>query len=196
MGDMSATDFDYLIKRARVGDREAWDTLYWTILPGITAIVLNKLSGLSYDEKKDIVQNAILSVAKGLDRLRDPSRFKAWAHRRARFECVNEIRRRRQRDSIQEPYEVTDLPSQGLSPEETLIRSHCFQCINEWLITCDPPVQTVISLTSQGLQAVEIANLTGMNINTVRSHRHRWLIDTKSKCEKCNARTSKQASKV
>jgi RNA polymerase sigma-70 factor (ECF subfamily) len=73
-----------LVRRAQVGDPEAFDTLVRRYQPGVRLVVAQCVPARHVD---DAVQEALLAAYKVLPTMREPARFGPWlatiAHRRA-----------------------------------------------------------------------------------------------------------------
>ena len=90
-----ATRWTLLARLRNWGDDESWREFldaYWGL---IYAVALK--SGLSDAEAQDVVQDTLLSVAKGIHRFRcDPAAgsFKAWLLKLTRWRILNQLRKR------------------------------------------------------------------------------------------------------
>lgn len=75
-----------LVLRAQLGDREAFDALYSSILPRLTRYV----GAILRDDaaRDDVVQEVLLLVYRKLRWLREPSSFRAWIYRLAAREAI------------------------------------------------------------------------------------------------------------
>jgi RNA polymerase sigma-70 factor (ECF subfamily) len=82
-----------LVRRARVGDRDAYDVLVTTVIDHLYRIA--RLILRDYDSAEDAVQEALVRCWRDLPRLRDPDRFDAWLNRILMHAITDEARHRR-----------------------------------------------------------------------------------------------------
>jgi RNA polymerase sigma-70 factor (ECF subfamily) len=87
-----------LVRRAREGDRSAFDALYLRHA-GYVAGTVYKVIGQDGD-LEDIVQDAFVRACNKLARLRDPARFRSWVVRIALREAMHLVAKRRRRRLI------------------------------------------------------------------------------------------------
>ncbi len=76
-----------------------------------------KLAG-SREEAKDVAQDAWVAIIRGLGRLRDPSRFPAWAYHIIKNKAADRIRRRQRQRVIREDISRSGLDQDPASPDE------------------------------------------------------------------------------
>jgi len=86
-----------LILSARLGDRAALERLVRRWQPRLTAHARRLLG--EAEPARDAVQSAWVEIVRGLDRLRDPAAFPAWAYRIVTRRCAATIGGRR-RDRV------------------------------------------------------------------------------------------------
>lgn len=79
--------------RAQAGDQEAFVRLAGALTPSFLSTAHRILRDIGMAE--DATQQAMLSIWKGLPRLREPERFQAWSFRLLVRACYNEGRRSR-----------------------------------------------------------------------------------------------------
>jgi RNA polymerase sigma-70 factor (ECF subfamily) len=82
-----------LVRRARDGDRDAYDVLITELVDRLYRIA--RLILRDYDSAEDAVQEALVRCWRDLPRLRDPDRFDAWLNRILLHAITDEARRRR-----------------------------------------------------------------------------------------------------
>jgi RNA polymerase sigma-70 factor (ECF subfamily) len=86
-----------LVRRARDGDRDAYDLLITESIDAMYRVA--RLILRDYDRASDAVQEALVSCWRDLPHLRDPERFDAWRNR-ILLRAITEEARRRRRDAV------------------------------------------------------------------------------------------------
>ncbi len=108
-----------LVVRAQAGEESAFRMLFQRWNPKLLGFCL-KLSGDPH-AARDIAQETWAAVVKGLNRLEDPARFRAWFFRIAHNKAADDIRtRQKQRKSEDAVKEMTELKAQERRPDESL----------------------------------------------------------------------------
>jgi RNA polymerase sigma factor (sigma-70 family) len=90
----SDEEISRLVEAARVGDRQAWDTLFNRYVALLWSIALRH--GLNESDAADVVQSTWLRLLEKIDSIRDPARVGAWLATTAQREalrCVAQSRR-------------------------------------------------------------------------------------------------------
>jgi RNA polymerase sigma-70 factor (ECF subfamily) len=82
-----------LVRRARDGDRDAFDVLVTELIDHLYRIA--HLILRDFDSAEDAVQEALVRCWRDLPRLREPDRFDAWLNRILLNAVTDEARRRR-----------------------------------------------------------------------------------------------------
>ena len=86
-----------LVRRARDGDRDAYDILVTESVDAMYRVA--RLILRDYDGASDAVQEALVRCWRDLPQLRDPERFDAWRNR-ILLRAITEEARKRRRDRI------------------------------------------------------------------------------------------------
>jgi RNA polymerase sigma-70 factor (ECF subfamily) len=92
LGEGSVTKSD-LVRRARDGDRDAFDVLVTELIDHLYRIA--RLILRDFDSAEDAVQEALVRCWRDLPRLREPDRFDAWLNRILLNAVTDEARNRR-----------------------------------------------------------------------------------------------------
>ena len=119
------------------------------------------------DAAMDVVQEAIVKALEKVDTLREPAYLKTWFYRILINEAMNHFRR--SRDLL--PYDdaLNDQPASALDPGTRLDPYDAIQRLSF-------PEQTVVKLRFfEELKLEEIAQATGVNLNTVKSRLYKAL---------------------
>lgn len=146
-------DIRFLAARAKEGDTAAFSQLYSLLYRDLYYFALSK-AGNPHDAA-DAVSEAVLDAFSGIKKLQDPASFKSWI-----FTILNRKLTRFRR--FQAVDTVPDIPyTADFTGVEVL----------EALGTLSAPQRTVLSLSAMcGMNAREIAEITGMKPATIRSH--------------------------
>lgn len=80
------------VLRCQDGDADALSALIARWQPKLTGFAW-RLTG-EREAARDVVQDAWMAIVRGLNRLDDPARFRAWAYRIVRNKCADWTRRR------------------------------------------------------------------------------------------------------
>lgn len=101
-----------LVRRARAGDRDAYDVLMTSVVDQLYRIA--RLVLRDYDSAEDAVQEALVRSWRDLPALRDPDRFEAWLNR-ILLRAIADESRRRQRFGLS----MTVVRLEPASPDST-----------------------------------------------------------------------------
>jgi RNA polymerase sigma-70 factor (ECF subfamily) len=157
-----------LVERAMAGDRGAFDT--------IARQEIGRLYGLAQlivrdpDRAADATQEALVAAWRDLSALRDPDRFDAWLHRVLVRSCQREARQTRRLRAVEvgdvalgERAGRDDLPS--MVDRDQLERGFRRLGVEERAV--------LVLHHLEGYSLVEIADLLGVPVGTVKSRLHR-----------------------
>jgi RNA polymerase sigma-70 factor (ECF subfamily) len=160
-----------LIAAARSGDRTALETLLRTHLPGIHA-VCNRMC-TDRGDADDAAQNALVSIARGLEGFDGRSSLSSWIYRITTNACLDELRRRRRRP---EPVDLALLPtsseplSMQESPDAVAVAGETRRELVSALSELPEEFRVAVVLRDVAdLDYASIAEITGVAIGTVRS---------------------------
>jgi RNA polymerase sigma-70 factor (ECF subfamily) len=114
----SASDRDVLVERARRGDEDAFEAL---VGPCIEPSFRRAFAILGNDsDARDAIQDALLEAWRGIDGLREASRFDAWLGRIVLNAC-RRVGRRRGRSRVREiriDLVGDTIPTSGATPDD------------------------------------------------------------------------------
>ena len=99
-----------VVRRARGGDREAFDLVILAVIDRLFAIA--RLSLRDMDAAEDAVQEALVRCWRDLPSLRDPNRFESWMYRLLMHAVVDQSRRSRRYQA-----KVRLLPTEPSEPD-------------------------------------------------------------------------------
>ena len=164
---------EILVRRARDGDRAAFDRLVGLHLPRVWAVVYRILR--HREDTEDVVQEVFLTAHRSLVEFRGEAAFSTWLHRIAVHRALNHLDRASVRiakaseslDAVQAPEiaaTAPDTPLRALESKELLRRlADCLQRLPAaW--------KAVLALReAEELPYEEIARVLGIELGTVRS---------------------------
>jgi RNA polymerase sigma factor (sigma-70 family) len=165
--ELSQTEIDQLLRRARQGDEEAATSLVELLHPAISGVVYR--CGPSREDARDLVQEAFVKFFQNLDQLEGGAQgVYAWARRIALTTCLN--RRRwwqsrpelRRADLSEEQAELLEQSARSSSAEDLESHVAARDLVARMLERLEPRDRLIIELLELeqcGLE--EIQRLTG-----------------------------------
>lgn len=128
----------------------------------------------------DVVQNAWLSMIKGLRRLDDPGAFAAWAYRIVTFGCIDHLRSDRRRKSVENRASVSERETvRGESEDDDV------EALRSALGELSVEQRAILSLHYREEVRVErIAEILGIPVGTVKSRLYRARAALKERIER------------
>lgn len=172
---MSATEFneEALVEQAQAGDLQAFNQLvyhYQSITYNVAHRILN-----DPDAAADATQDAFLSAYRALDSFRGGS-FKAWILRIVTNACYDQLRRKKRRPTssldalLVGPGAHEAFVDHAENPEAYAMRQDLGRVIQAGLQTLPEDQRTTLVLADmEGLHYKEIAEITGVELGTVKS---------------------------
>lgn len=165
--DRSASGEIELVRRAALGDSDAYEALYRIHVGRIYALCLRMARDRS--EADDLTQETFIRVWQRLGSFRGESGFSTWLHRVAVNVVVSELRRRgrwRERMSDEEPADVAVAPV-AFSPGGDIDLERAIAAL--------PPRARLVFLLHdlEGWKHSEIAERAGLAVGTSKAHLHR-----------------------
>jgi len=126
----------------------------------------------------DVLQEAWLSMLKGLRRLDDPAAFAPWAYRVVTLRCVDHVRRRERQRKLERAQEA---PVWEPPPDE----DGDVEALREALAELSVEQRALLSLHyREGLRLERIAEILGIPVGTVKSRLHHVRAALKKKIER------------
>jgi RNA polymerase sigma-70 factor, ECF subfamily len=155
-------DDEELARRAAHGERDALETLLALHLDRIHAICRRVLG--HPEDALDATQEALIAIARGINRFDGRSRFTTWMYRVATNAALDEARRRRRRPLASEHLpEVATVADPGEAVAARLD-------VDAALATLPADYRAAVALRDLGgLDYAEIASVLEIPIGTVRS---------------------------
>ena len=153
-----------LVRRARDGDRDAYDVLVTESVDAMYRVA--RLVLRDYDRASDAVQEALVRCWRDLPQLRDPERFDAWLNRILLRTITDEARKRR-RDRM--ALTVVPIASHPDSSAVLADRDEIGRVFGRLSVEH----RTIVVLHHYlGMTADEAASTIGIPVGTARSRLH------------------------
>jgi RNA polymerase sigma-70 factor (ECF subfamily) len=166
----SYADLAVVVRRAQVGDREAFGKLAEQFQPTVYAIALRRLGNAS--DALELTQEVFLHVLERIDQLREPERFAGWLRQVAVRMAINRATRRLFPPSVEvgvleRASEQTEEPLAQLITRE---RSERVWAALGRLKALDR--EALDAFYIRGHSLIEIAELLGVPLGTVKRRLH------------------------
>jgi RNA polymerase sigma-70 factor (ECF subfamily) len=177
-----ADDYAPLVRAAASGDRHAIERLL--MRAQAVAFRFSLLVCGRTDDAEDVMQDALLKTYRYVDRIEQPSAFRAWLFRTVRNACL--MKRRRRAD---DPARVESLDEHGSSERHRTAHEVADrgkgpdeQALNAWLgrrlreaLAVLPPVDRMIVILREveGLSTREVAAVARISEANVKTRLHR-----------------------
>ena len=167
-----------LLEAARAGDRAALDQLLARHQRRVYRFGLKMCR--DPEDAKDVLQDTLLAVARGVKDFRGASSVSTWLYTIARSFCIKKRRRPKfapaeeaslEGDSAAEVREIADT---ARAPDESLAGRQIEAALERAIGDLDPMYREVLVLRDvEGLTAPEVAEVLGLTVEAVKSRLHR-----------------------
>lgn len=172
---LTNTDFTKCVEKAKAGDADAFAELYSLVYKDLYRIALINLRNNQHDAS-DAVSDTVLEAYSSIKKLRDEKAFKSWIIKILTVKIKNRQRELIERDNYSNELDVLDSVEQEKSEE---IDYNGLEIMEEFA-KLDKDERLVLSLSVvSGYKSEEIAKMTGISANTVRSKAARAKIKLK-----------------
>lgn len=169
---MGNNSIDILVEKVSAGDSEAFKELcerkYKDIYFQAYRLVNN------HHDAEDVTQNVILKIYRNIAGLQNTYAFTAWLYRMVTNECNNLLRKRMMRKEDMIYDEESDLRSENnreIIPEKHMEESEFEKYVIQLIGKLPRERQRCFYLFYyEGLKYREIAEATGLNMNTIASN--------------------------
>jgi RNA polymerase sigma-70 factor, ECF subfamily len=167
-----------LLERARAGDAEAIEALLERHQAQVYRFGMKMCR--DPEDAKDVLQDTLLSMARGVRDFRGASSISTWLYTIARSFCIK--KRRRSKFAPEEERsldtemiaEGRQLADPGQSPEEALAGKQVRHALEQAIRGLEPMYREVLLLRDvEGLTAPEVAEVLGVTVQAVKSRLHR-----------------------
>ncbi|MBQ5317983.1 MAG: sigma-70 family RNA polymerase sigma factor [Oscillospiraceae bacterium] len=165
------TEFAQCVKKARAGDADAFAELYSTVYKDLYRIALVNLK--NQHDASDVVSDTVLEAFSSIKKLKDEKAFKAWIIKILTVKIKNKQKEYIKTRNYQEELESVEQEKTDEINYGGLELMEEFRRLNE-------EERLVLSLSVvSGYTSEEIAKVTGLSANTVRSKAARAKIKLK-----------------
>ena len=170
-GDAPQDDEDALVRKARDGDRRAFDRLVALHLPQIWATVWRMLR--HREDTEDVVQEVFVTAHRSLSGFRGEAKLSTWLHRIAVTRALNHLERaeeKRQRASDPIDPEAANVPVAIGTPLSALEAKELMRRLADCLEKLPAAWRAVLALREANENSYErIAETLHVELGTVRS---------------------------
>jgi RNA polymerase sigma-70 factor (ECF subfamily) len=167
-----------LLTAARRGDAAALETLLLRYQPHLFRFGLRMCGNV--EDAGEIAQQSLISMAGSIREFRGESSVSSWLYTIARRFCMKRRRRSKfapvQEESLDAPTSeaARQLADARPNPEQAAMGSEFARMLTRAIDALDPAQREVLLLRDvEGLSAPEVAGITGISIDAVKSRLHR-----------------------
>ncbi len=169
---------DLLLERARAGDGQALEALLERYQAQVYRFGMKMCR--DPEDAKDVLQETLLSMARGVRDFRGASSISTWLYTIARSFCIKK-RRKSKFAPTEERSLDTELVAEGRrltdpaqSPEDALASKQVEHALERAIRSLEPMYREVLLLRdAEGLTAPEVAEVLGVSVQAVKSRLHR-----------------------
>ena len=169
---------DLLLERARAGDGKAVEALIERHQARVYRFGMRMCR--DPEDAKDVLQETLLSMARGVRDFRGTSSVSTWLYTIARSFCIKKRRKSKfaprderslDTEMLREGREFVD-PAQA--PDDALAGKQVEQALEQAIRDLEPMYREVLLLRDvEGLTAPEVAEVLGVGVQAVKSRLHR-----------------------
>ena len=160
-----------LIERASGGDPEAFNRLMEQHERRMYAVALRMCA--NREDAQDCLQEAMLRAYRAIGNFKGESSFSTWAYRITMNTCLDELRRRKNKQSAS----LDDLLDEGWapaddrsSPEKHALRAETARALHQTIRELPEDMRAAVVLRDiQGYSYEEIAQILDINVGTIKS---------------------------
>ncbi len=167
-----------LLEAARSGDRAALETFIERHQARVLRFGLKMCR--DNEDARDVAQETLLAAARSVDRFREASSPSTWLYTIARSFCIKKRRRSKFAPAAVVPLDGEGLkaaaavPDPGRDPEQELQDRRLAAALDTAISALDPKYREILVLRDlEGLAASEVAEVTGLSVEAVKSRLHR-----------------------
>jgi RNA polymerase sigma-70 factor, ECF subfamily len=167
-----------LLSAARTGDRRALETLLERHQAQVYRFGMKMCR--DPDDAKDVLQDTLLAMARGVRDFRGASSISTWLYTIARSFCIKKRRRSRFAPEPERSLETEaaaeagHLAAAGAAPDDALAGRQVERALGQAIAALDPMYREVLLLRDvEGLSASEVAEVVGVSVQAVKSRLHR-----------------------
>ena len=177
---------EYLVRRAKEGDREAFSRLVRLMMKDIVALTFRMTQ--DRDSAFDLAQETFISAWQSLRSFRQKAKFESWLYRIAANKALNHLKQRSRRqtrsiDALDTEALISDLSSHN--PEQRLRAKEMQKDVLGFMAELPDQQRLVFDLRFyKELAFEEIAGITGRAVGTVKTHYREAIIKLRAFAER------------
>lgn len=165
-----------LLDQVRDGDREALAELVERHAPAVYRFAARMCR--QPDDAKDVLQETLLSAARGLGEFRGDAALTTWFFAVARSFCIKHRRTSKfapsETLSLEHSREASQVADRQLAPDEIVAGRELGRGLERAISALDAEQREVLLLRDvEGLSAQEVAEVVGASVGAVKSRLHR-----------------------
>jgi RNA polymerase sigma-70 factor (ECF subfamily) len=164
-----------LLERARAGQADALEQLLERHQAQVYRFGM-KMCG-NPEDAKDVLQDTLLSAARNVRDFRGGSSISTWLYTVARSFCVKKRRKSKyapKESAVSLDGAAENTADPGMAPDESLASKEVEQALEKAIGSLEPMYREVLLLRDvEGLTAPEVARVTGLSVQAVKSRLHR-----------------------
>jgi RNA polymerase sigma-70 factor (ECF subfamily) len=167
-----------LLERARSGDARALESLLERHQSSIYRFGVRMCK--NPEDARDVLQETLLAMARGVRDFRGASSLSTWLYTIARSYCIKKHRRSQRGLAGADAVEVdaaetaAELVEPASSPEDSAANRQVEHALEQAIRALEPGYREVLLLRdAEGLTAPEVAEVTGLSVQAVKSRLHR-----------------------
>ena len=172
-----------LLVRLRAGEARAFEELVTAYQHRVFGVALRMLG--SRAEAEDIAQETFLRAHRALGEFRGEARLGTWLYAIASRLCLNRLASGERRYVRGNEDALLRFPAEGDDAVAALERAELAAALHDAIAALPEERRIVVVLRDlEGLAYDEIAEVLGLELNTVRTRLHRARLDLKAKLER------------
>lgn len=157
-----------LVKKSKRGNMEAFEELVEIYQKFVFGIILFDIK--NREDAEDIAQEVFIKAWKGMSEFRQDSTFATWLYRISKNAVKDFVRNRERRPLRTDETEFDDKFIETNTPEQTVLNREKNSIILEIIDTLPTEQkESLIYRDLMGITYLEIADITGVTVGTVKS---------------------------
>jgi RNA polymerase sigma-70 factor (ECF subfamily) len=181
---MEGTDQE-LLERARTGDRASLEALLDRHQRQVYRFGLKMCR--DEEDAKDVVQETLLAMARNVRDFRGASSVSTWLYSIARSFCIKKRRRSKFAPESEESIDAVETEANRVADtarlqDESLAGRQIEEALERAIASLDPMYREILVLRDvEGLTAPEVAEVTGLTVEAVKSRLHRARVQVRER---------------
>lgn len=169
-----AADDEALLQAAKGGDAAALERLLERHQAQIFRFGVNMCR--STEDAKDVLQDTLLAMARGVRDFRGASSLSTWLYTIARSFCIKKRRRSKHAPEVERSLDESHAftADEAAGPDDALVSKQVREALEEAIADLPPMYREVLLLRdAEGLTAPEVAEVLGLTVQAVKTRLHR-----------------------